>query len=139
MRPPEALYSKLLPGKVPYFMAKRNAMSMRAPLQTELVVSANELLHASSRAHVAECDQEDPHCSCFLTGASVLRAFQRDSDFTGQKCKRCTKRARWNTVEARRTCDSLPARQEFVSRGGCLSDQTRHRQISRKMDKRTCV
>ena len=43
-------------------------------------MSADELLHASSRAHVAECDQEDPHCSCFLTGATVFRGFQSTDD-----------------------------------------------------------
>ena len=80
MRPPEALYSKLLPVNVAHFMAKENAMSMRAPLRSELAVSANELLHASSRAHVAESDQEDPHCPCFLTGATVLRAVQSTDD-----------------------------------------------------------
>ena len=47
---------------------KRNAMSLRAPLQTESVVSANKLLHAS-RPPVVENNKEDPHCSCILTGS----------------------------------------------------------------------
>ena len=55
-------------------------MSLRAQSQTESVVSANELLHASSRAPVVENDQEDPHCSCILTSATALSAVWSTDD-----------------------------------------------------------
>ena len=58
-------------------------MSLRAPLQTESVVSANKLLHAFSRPPVVENDKEDPHCSCILTGATALLAVWSTDDGAG--------------------------------------------------------
>ena len=124
MRLPEALYSKWLPVKVAHFMVKGNAMSMRALLQTELVVSTTELLHASSRAHVAESDQAVPHCSCFLMGATLLRAVQATND--GEA-----------TVLARQFL--LPLNHATTAQKGTMEGKSTHRTLSKDESDSTIV
>ena len=51
-----------------------------------------------------------------LLQSARFKTVERDSDSPNQSMQTPHQTARWNTTEARRTCDSFPAKQEFVSR-----------------------